>query len=314
MKYINLFLVLLSIPCIMGAGKKVVGGVVATVDGTPITLYQLDQRVEILKQKYPDSRDLKKKALDNIIDDELIFNELKTMGASIEKSDVDNAIKQMSEANGVSIDSLKADLKNKGVDFGAYKDEIKSELARSKLVSYKFRTEITITDDDLQRYYLAHKKEFTGVKQADISHILIEVPPDTSPERQKKLLATADTVMAKIKDGESFSAAAVQYSDDKYTNKSGGYLGYVEEGSLYPVLNSAIFKARQGDILGPIRTPVGYEIILINGFKSSELLPMKDVKEKIRNDIYASKLDDALKNWLLTKRQKAIITIYNELL
>ena len=314
MHYKHLLLVLLGIPCIMGAGKKIVGGVVATVDGTPITLYQIDQRVEILKQKYPDSRDLKKKALDDIIDDELIFNELKTMGATIEKSDVDNAIEQMSEANGVSIDSLKADLKSKGVDFQAYRDEIKSEIARSKLVSYKFRTEITITDDDLQRFYLAHKKEFTGVKQADISHILIEVAPDTSPQMLKKLSATADTVIAKIKGGESFSLAAEQYSDDKYTKKSGGYLGYVEEGSLYPVLNTAIFKAHPGDILGPIRTPVGYEIIMINRFKSSELLPLKDVKEKIRNDIYARKLDEALKNWLLTKRQKAIITIYNELL
>ena len=314
MKYRILLLVLLSIPCIMGAERKVVGGVVATVDGTPITLYQLDQRVEILKQKYPDSRDLKKKALYNIIDDQLIFDELKTMGATIEKSDVNNAIEQMSQANGVSIDSLKADLKSKGVDFEAYRDEIKSEIARSKLVSYKFRTEITITNDDLQRYYLAHKKEFTGVEQADISHILIEVPPDTSPQRLQKLTAIADTVMTKIKDGESFSAAAARYSDDNYTNKSGGYLGYVEEGSLYPVLNSAIFKAHPGGIVGPIRTPVGYEIILVKRFKSSKLLPLKDVQEKIRNDIYASKLDEALKNWLLTKRQKAIITIYNELL
>jgi parvulin-like peptidyl-prolyl isomerase len=182
------------------------------------------------------------------------------------------------------------------------------------LVSYKFRSEITITDDDIQRYYIAHKKEFAGVKQANISHILIEVPPDASHEKQKNLLKIARTVVSGIKGGEAFSDVAIKYSDDKYTKKSGGYLGYVQEGSLYPVLDTAIFKAKPGDLIGPIRTPVGYEIILINGFKSSGLLPLNDVKEKIRNDIYISKLDSALKNWLLTKRQKTIITIYNELL
>jgi parvulin-like peptidyl-prolyl isomerase len=314
MKYISVIILLFGIPLIMGAGKTPVDGIVATVNGTPVTLYQVNQRVEILKQKYPDSKDLKKKAVDTIIDDDIIYEELKTMGASINEGDVDNAIEQMSEANGVSIDSLKSELKGKGIDFNAYKDEIKGEIARTKLVSYKFRNEITITDDDIQRYYLAHQKEFSKVKQADISHILIEVPPDSSAGQQKKLFETAGTVISKIKNGEAFSDAAVQYSDDKYTKKSGGYLGPVEEGSLYPVLNSAIFKAKPGDILGPIRTPVGYEIILVNGFKSSELLPLKDIKEKIRNDIFTAKIDSALKNWLLTKRQKTIITIYNELL
>ncbi len=314
MKYINILFVLFSIPIIMGADKKVVDGIVAIVNGAPITLSQINQRVEIIKQKYPDSKDLKKKALDDLIDDDIIYNELKTLGASIDESDVDNAIEQMSEANGVPISSLKSDLKSKGIDFNAYRDEIKSEIAKSKLVSYKFRSEITITDDDIQRYYIAHKKEFAGVKQANISHILIEVPPDASPEKQKNLLKIARTVVSGIKGGEAFSDVAIKYSDDKYTKKSGGYLGYVQEGSLYPVLDTAIFKAKPGDLIGPIRTPVGYEIILINGFKSSGLLPLNDVKEKIRNDIYISKLDSALKNWLLTKRQKTIITIYNELL
>ncbi len=314
MKYISILIVAAGLPLFMGAGRTVVDGIVATVNGTPITLSQVRQRAEILKQKDPGSRDLRQKALEDIIDDDIIFDELKTMGVSVGEGDVDAAIDQMSEANGVPTETLKAGLKAKGVSYRAYKDDIRSEIAKSKLVSYKFRSEITITDDDIQRYYLAHEKEFSKVKQADISHILIAIPPDTPKKQQEKLHDLAMTVVGKIRNGESFSNAAGQYSDDKYTSKSGGYLGPVEEGSLYPVLNTAIFKARPGQMIGPLRTPVGYEIILVSGFKSPGLLPLKDVKERIRNDIYTSKLDDALKNWLLTKRQKTIITIYNELL
>ncbi len=314
MKYISILLVLAGIPLFMGAGKTVVDGIVATVNGTPITLHQIDQRAEILKQKFPDSRDVRQKALEDIINDDIIYDELKTLGVSVENGDVDAAIEQMSEANGVPTGTLRSELKAKGVDFSAYKGEIKSEIAKSKLVSYKFRSEITITDDDIQRYYLAHEQEFSKVKQADISHILIAVPPDISAQQQQKLHDRAMRVIDKIRGGESFSDAALRYSDDKYTKKSGGYLGSVEEGSLYPVLNTAIFEARPGQLIGPLRTPVGYEIIMVHGFRSPGLLPLKDVKEKIRNDIFTSKLDDALKNWLLTKRQKTIITIYNELL
>jgi len=313
-KYLSMVLVLMILPLVIGADKKVVDGVVAIVNGTPITLYQVEQRAIILKQKYPDAKALKKMALDDLIDDVIIYDELKKMGATVNEGDVKDAIEQMAIANGTSMDALKSDLKNKGISFNTYQDAIKSELAKSKLVNFKFRSEITITDDDIQRYYLAHKNEFSQVKQASISHILIQVPLDATKERQDQLSKLANTVMERLKQGESFTDAVMKYSDDKYTKDNGGYLGYVDEGSLYPVLNSAIFNAKQGEIIGPIRTPIGYEIILVNGFRSSELLPLKDVKDKIRNDIYTSKLDAALKNWLLTKKEKTIITIYNEIL
>ncbi|MGC8579819.1 MAG: peptidylprolyl isomerase [bacterium] len=313
-KYLNTLLILMALPVILSADKKVVDGIVAVVNGTPITLYQVEQRANILEQKYPDAKDLKKKALNDLIDDVIVYDELKTMGATVNEADVDNAIEQMVEANGISLDALKSDLQSKGISFSAYKDEIKSELAKTKLVNFKFRSEITITDDDIQRYYLAHKKEFSQVKQANISHILIQVPIDASKEKQAQLLQLAKTVFKKIENGETFTDAALKYSDDKYTKDNGGYLGYVDEGSLYPVLNSAIFKARPGEIIGPIKTPVGYEIIQVNGFRSSQLLPLKDVKDRIRNDIYNEKLDATLKKWLLTKKEKTIITIYNEIL
>ena len=298
----------------MGAERTVVNGVVAVVNGTPITLYQVEQRVSVIKQKYPDSKDIKKKALDDLIDDDIIYDELGTMGVTINSGDVDNAIEQMSRANGISLDALKQSLESKGIDFAAYRDSVKGELAKSKLVGYKFRSEVTITNDDIQRYYVDHKDEFTAVREANISHILIEVPPDVSPGDEKRELDKAGKIMAQIKGGESFSNAAGDYSDDKFTKANGGYLGDVQQGSLYPVLDKAIFAAAAGTLLGPIRTPAGYEIIMVNGFESTQSLPLSAVRDRIRNALFTEKLDAALKNWLLTKRQKTIITVYNNLL
>lgn len=314
MKYGTALLLLMIVPVTLGAGREPVDGIVAIVNDNPITLYQIRQRSEILKQRYPDTKTLDKRSLDDLIDDTIIYNELNAMGVTIGTQDVNNAIEQMAESNGVSVDSLKSDLKKKGIDFNAYTDEMKSELAKSKLVGYKFRTEITVTEDDVQRYYIEHKKEFSQVKQADIRHILIEVPPDSSQKQKQSLLKKAGMVMAKLNAGEHFSGVTEKYSDDKVSKNNGGELGYVEQGTLYPSIDKAIFTAKPGQTVGPLRTPIGYEIIGIEGFKSSELLPLKDVKDKIRNDIYTVKLDSALKSWLLTKRQKTIITLYDGLL
>jgi parvulin-like peptidyl-prolyl isomerase len=308
---------IVTAPCAYGAGRESVDGIVAIVNDVPITLYQVKQRAEILKQRYPDESRLDRRALDDLIDDDIIYGELKTMGVTINQGDIDSAVEQMAESNGVSVGALRKDLNGKGISFDAYEEGIKSELARSKLVGYKFRTEITVTEDDIQRYYIEHRKEFSQVKQADIRHILIEVPPDSSDDRKQSLLKEANSVRAELDNqdgGEEFSAAAAKYSDDRVTKSNGGELGYVEQGTLYPVIDKAIFTARPGEVIGPLRTPIGYEIIVVNAFKSSELLPLNDVKDKIRNNIYTGKLDAALKSWLLTKRQKTIITVYDGLL
>ncbi len=319
MRHASVFLLAAAIQLVavsgsMGADRMPVDGIVAVVSDTPITLYQVKQRLAILKQSHPNEKLLDSRALDELIDDDIVYGELKNIGVTIDAKEIDSAVKQMAESNGISLDSLRADLKNKGISFDAYRNEIKSELARSKLVGYKFRTEITVTEDDIQRYYIEHRKEFSQVKQADVRHILIKVPSDISDRQKEGLREKARMVMAKLAGGEGFSEAAERYSDDRLTGKIGGELGYVEQGTLYPAIDKAIFAAVPGQVLGPLRTPAGYEIIEINGFRSSELLPLKEVKDKIRDSLYRDKLEAALQSWLLTKRQKAIITIYSGLL
>ncbi len=315
MRYMKILLLITGLFAIIGAKKSVVNAVVAVVNGRPITLYDVQQRAKIIKQRNnPGITDYQKHALDELIDDDIIYDELKSLGTTITNFDIDNAVKQMAQGNGVSMDALKADLARKGISFDAYKDALKSEIAKSKLVGYKFRTEVAVSGDDIHRYYAEHKEQFVKGKEAELKHILISLPQNASKEQNSTALKKALMIMSKIKNGEPFTALAMIYSDDNVTKNNGGELGYVEQGTLYPILDKAIFNAKPGELLGPFQTPSGYEIILVEDIRSEKELPLKDVENRIKNAIYLKKLDESLNNWLLTKKQKTTIIIYKDLL
>lgn len=93
------------------------------------------------------------------------------------------------------------------------------------------------------------------------SHILIGYH---NKEGQIDTLATkmrADSVMAKLKAGESFEELALNYSDDPGSKEKGGDLGYFERRMMVKEFDEVAFSMNVGDIAGPVQTNFGYHII-----------------------------------------------------
>jgi foldase protein PrsA len=76
----------------------------------------------------------------------------------------------------------------------------------------------------------------------------------------------ANEVVNKLKSGEDFAALAKTYSEDTKTRDSGGDLGWIARGNLVidnqnvPEFETAAFAAKVGEVFGPVKTSVGFEI------------------------------------------------------
>ncbi len=92
------------------------------------------------------------------------------------------------------------------------------------------------------------------VAQAKVRHILI------------KDEAKVNEVANKAKSGENWDELAKTYSEDVKTRDSGGDLGWIARGNLVidgkqvPEFEDAAFKAKVGEIFGPVKTQVGFQI------------------------------------------------------
>lgn len=100
------------------------------------------------------------------------------------------------------------------------------------------------------------------------SHILFSL---TDQPDSNEVKATAQKVARAAREGKSFSDLAMQYSKDPGSAQRGGDLGWFTKGRMVKAFEEAAFKARPGEIVGPIRTQFGLHIIKIHGRDSREL-------------------------------------------
>lgn len=83
--------------------------------------------------------------------------------------------------------------------------------------------------------------------------------------------ALAQKVASEARSGKDFSTLAREYSKDPGTAQRGGDLGWFTRGRMVPQFETAAFKAKIGEVIGPIRTAYGLHIIKVEARDSREL-------------------------------------------
>ncbi len=86
--------------------------------------------------------------------------------------------------------------------------------------------------------------------KAKASHILVKTEEE------------AKALMARIQKGESFEKLAQEFSLCP-SRKKGGSLGEFGRGQMVREFEQAIFNAKKGQIVGPVRTQFGWHIIRV---------------------------------------------------
>ena len=122
------------------------------------------------------------------------------------------------------------------------------------------------------------------------SHILISYFNDDSKVDSAAAEQIADTVLAKIKNGESFEKLAGKYSDDTATKTKGGDLGFFERRQMVQAFDETAFSMKVGEVSGIVQTNFGYHIIKVTDKK--DYPPFDEDKENLKK-IYQKQRYDA---------------------
>lgn len=98
-------------------------------------------------------------------------------------------------------------------------------------------------------------------------HILINIENNDSVAALKQ----AREVYAAAKRGEKFEDLVTRYSKEPGAASRGGDLGWFGKGRMVKPFEDAVFKAKVGQIIGPVKTQFGYHIIEILGRDGREV-------------------------------------------
>lgn len=97
-----------------------------------------------------------------------------------------------------------------------------------------------------------------------VSHILVKAKNDCmSPADSSELYKKALAIRKRLEKGEAFDKVAGEVSEDTYSNKAGGDLGWFTGLMWAYPFETAAYNLKKGEISMPARTTMGYHIIKV---------------------------------------------------
>lgn len=280
------------------AGARVINRIVATVDGKPITAYELElfatQSIRSRQGGLSADRD---KLLDILITDKLIEQEAAEKGIIVRQEDIDRYVEDIKERNKLTDAQLDAALAAQGVSKEEYRKQIRQEIERQQLIAREIRGRVNVTPEEVRRYYEAHISDYATPERYNVAHIVIRVPEDSSIAQRQSAEELAARIYDQIRRGADFAVMAGQYSQDS-TAASGGDLGWFEPRQLVDSLEEAVLKLRVGEVSPPVASPAGWHILKLLGREEASHRGLADLEGEIKEKLYAEALERRFERWL----------------
>jgi peptidyl-prolyl cis-trans isomerase SurA len=279
------------------ARADLIDRVVATIDGDPVTLYELKQfAAQDVRTRQLTGVD-QATMLDALVTKRIIDKEAAAQGIVVSDEEVDRYIAGIRERNQITEDQLAAALSQQGVGLDEYRNQVREELQRAQLISREIRGKVNVTPEEVERYYEANLKDYETPPQIAVSHIVLLLPPDAPPEKVDEVMKRAEEIHAQLDNGADFSELARKYSEDAAA-AGGGKLGTFKHGELFQVLEDAVDKLEPGQYSKPVRSPIGVHIVRLDERSESAHKPLDSLADEIKERLYNAALEERYNRWL----------------
>lgn len=288
------------------SSPRMLDGIVAVVDGDPITLRELKRYgVESAPFLPPDVRGDYKALMESMIEHRLLKSEFEKNGIQAPDAMVERYIASVLEDNKQTRAQLEADIARVGLTWKDYFERMRDEVQRIQLINLLIRSRVNIPDEEVQREwetnpnYLESEKLTVGV---------IFLPSTLAQDPDE---ARAKALEVRKEARSNFESAAREYSKGPAA-ADGGVLGDFQRGTMAPHFEKAMEGLGEGEVSAPVDGPGGIYLVKIIDVKSAGRVPFDDVKKDLADKLYEKRLSERYQKWAtedLRKDHRVEVTV-----
>lgn len=267
------------VPTVPAAGSLPVDAV-AVVESTPITKQAFDHAYVVRKRFASGKLTVKQRlaarsdALTSLIDAARTRIEANSLGIVVSDAVAMKRFKTLKQQSFPNERDYTRFLSEYGQTESDLIDLVRAAIYKERLQAAWSKAAV-VTDQEVIDEYKAHQRRYGIPATRDVVLIFT-----TNRATIRKALAT-------LKRGRSFKRVAAKYSADRVSAKDGGKFPGVEKGQFPRSVDQAVFKAKRGKLIGPIKTQYGYYLVRVTRIHKARARTF----EQAREDIYKSLLE-----------------------
>jgi peptidyl-prolyl cis-trans isomerase C len=251
---------------------------------------------------------VRREAMDLMIEQELVRQAAERRGIEIGSGQVDAQVAKLRAAS-ASPGSFALRLESEGFTEDSYRKHVAGMLAAQRYLDGVRAAVPAVSDEELAAYYRENEDRLTFPEQVRVRHILLTWKPLGTNDDRAAIRGQMVPILERARSGEDFAALAQEHSDDRDTKRKGGDTGFFHRGQMVPAFEKAAFALAPGEVSGMVETPFGVHILRLEQRRAARLLPLDEVREKLRDHVRRERMDAAVKEEVARLRAAAEIKI-----
>lgn len=152
------------------------------------------------------------------------------------------------------------------------------DLQYIELTREQAESKVDVTDQALKEYFEQLKERFTSPEQRKGRHILITATDGLDDAAAQK---KAQELTDQAKGGADFAALAKDNSKDPGSAVQGGDLGWAQKGMSVGPFEDALFSMQTGEIRGPVKTQFGYHVLKLEEIQAGHQKTFDEARAEV---------------------------------
>lgn len=268
----------------LGAGGELLDGVAAVVEDGVVLKSELSDRVALVvrnmraqqeqqsaeqRRQLPPQSIIEQQVLDQLVLREIQLQRAKKAGIQVSDDMLNQALSRVAENNGYTLEEFPTVLASQNISYSQYREDSRQDLIIEQLQQRDVISRINISPRELEQCLTERAATQTNSFDYNISHILISVPGNATPDQIEAARTKIDSIYSRLEAGEDFARLAVATSQAQ-TALDGGSLGWRKGSQLPTLFADVVTKMQAGEYSKPIQSGAGFQIVKLNEMRGAQ--------------------------------------------
>jgi len=291
--------------------QQILDRVVVVVDDGVVLQSQIDQLIQQVKNgqnfnasNAPSDEVLETQAIERLVLQEIQLQMADRMGIEIDDNQLEQAINEIANNQDLTTAELRENMISSGMSWAAYRENIRNELVIQQVQRAAVQQRVSITPQEINNLVKLIESNQEVQTEYRLGQILISADSNSSQAELEKAKERANTVLSLLDKGNDFSDLAVRSSSGSAA-LDGGDMGWMTVNSMPTLFAEAVDGKSVGDVVGPIRSGIGFHILKVQDKRGEQTVEVQEVKARhilIKPSVILS--DNKAKEMLAQYRQQ----------
>lgn len=242
--------------------------IAVVVDEDVIMLSEVEERLAAVKAQItandeaPPDDVLTEQVIERLIIEHLQVRMADRAGMRVSDAELNDTIQRIAAQNNLSLPQFQQAIEQDGMSYVAMREQVRREVTISQVQQGVMSSRIEISEQEMKNFLASELGEAIVADEYQLAHILLTIPENANTKEISAVRTQALDLIARVANGESFQALAIEHSAGQNASK-GGDLGWRKPVQLPTIFADVAPEMNVGETKGPIKSGSGFHVITL---------------------------------------------------